>query len=62
MKPGNRKMIVSISLPEDLNDIVSDICQHDGIPKSRIIVQALEVYIRVKYPEMSKLLEVKRNA
>ena len=61
MNSGNRKMIISVSLPEDLNDIVSDVCQHYGIPKSRIMVQALELLLRVRYPDMFHLLDVKRG-
>ena len=62
MKPGKiRKEIVSVSLPADLNDILGDVCRSDGIPRSRIIVQALEAYIRFRYPHMWKILEVNRH-
>ena len=62
MNNGKRKTIVSISLPEDLNDILGDVCQSDGIPRSRIITLAVESFLRVRYPHMARLLEVKRNA
>ena len=62
MNSGTRKMIISVSMPEDLNDILGDVCQSDGIPRSRIITMAVESYLRVRYPHMARLLEVKRNA
>lgn len=61
MNSWNRKLVVSCSIPEDLNDILNDVCTNDGVPKSRLIVQALELLLRVKYPAMSQLLDVKRN-
>ena len=56
-----RKTIVSVSLPEDLTETLGDICSSDGIPRSRIMTQALEAYIRYKYPHMWKILEVQRS-
>ena len=60
MKAGKSK-IISASLPEDLNDILGDICKSEGIPRSRILAQAVESFIRIKYPHMYRLLEVQRN-
>lgn len=61
MKVGKVK-IISASLPEDLTDILGDISSSDRIPRSQIITQAVESYIRIKYPHMWRILEVHRNA
>lgn len=60
MKVGKCK-IISASLPEDLIDVLVDISASDGIPRSRLLVQALEAFIRYRYPHMWKILEVHRN-
>lgn len=56
-----KNIIISVSLPEDLNDILGDICQSEGIPRSRIVNMAVESFLRVRYPHMARLLEVTRN-
>lgn len=61
MKAGKVK-IISASLPEDLTDVLGDICSSDRIPRSQIITQAVEAYVRYKYPHMWRILEVHRNA
>ena len=60
MKVGKCK-IISASLPEDLVDVLGDISASDGIPRSRLLVQAVEAFIRYRYPHMWKILEVHRN-
>ena len=61
MKCGKIK-IISASLPDDLTDILGDISASEGIPRSRLITQAVESYIQIKYPHMWRILEVHRNA
>lgn len=61
MKVGPVK-IISASLPEDLIDVLGDISASDGIPRSRLLTQAVEAFIRYRYPHMWKILEVHRNA
>ena len=61
MKCGKVK-IISVSLPEDLTDVLGDISSSDGVPRSRLITQAVESFVRYKYPHMWKILEVHRNA
>ena len=56
-----KNIIISVSVPEDLTETLGDICSSDGIPRSRIVTQALEAYIRYKYPHMWKILEVHRS-
>ena len=61
MKCGKVK-IISASLPADLADILGDISSSQGIPRSRLITQAVETFVRYKYPQLWHLLEVTRNA
>lgn len=61
MKVGPVK-IISASLPKDLIDVLGDISASDGIPRSRLLTQAVEAFIRYRYPHMWKILEVHRNA
>ena len=61
MKCGKVK-IISASLPEDLTDILGDISSSQGIPRSKLITQAVETFVRYKYPQLWHLLEVHRNA
>lgn len=61
MKAGKCN-IISVSLPEDLIDVLGDISSSDHIPRSRLINLAVESYLRVRYPHMMKILEVHRNA
>ena len=61
MKCGKIK-IISASLPADLTDILGDISASEGIPRSRLITQAVESYIQIKYPLMWRILEVHRDA
>ena len=60
MKCGKSK-IISASLPADLIDILGDISTSTGITRSRLITQAVEIFIRYKYPQLWQLLEVHRN-
>ena len=61
MKDGKFK-IMSVSLPEDLIDVLGDISLSENIPRSRIIKMAVESYLRVRYPHLVRLMEVHRNA
>ena len=61
MKCGKCK-IISASLPADLIDILGDISASIGITRSRLITQAVETFVRYKYPQLWQLLEVHRNA
>lgn len=61
-KSHGKNIIISVSVPEDLTDILGDISSSDGIPRSRLITMAVESYLRVKYPHMARILEVHRNA
>lgn len=54
--------IISVSMPEDLADVLCDISASEHIPRSRIITMAVESYLRVRYPHMIRILEVHRNA
>lgn len=54
--------IISVSLPEDLIDVLGDISSANHIPRSRLINLAVELYLKVRYPDMMKILEVHRNA
>lgn len=61
MKVGKRK-VITVSIPVDLLDIMGDISNSDGVPRSRMITMAMESFIRYKYPNMWRILEVNRNA
>lgn len=61
MKVGKCK-IISASIPDDLLDVLGDISLSDGITRSKLITQAVEAFVRYRYPHMWRILEVHRNA
>lgn len=55
---------LSVSLPADLADLLDEVARRDGIPRSRIVAEALRRYLRaseeeegVEYPTVLWKLE-----
>ena len=59
MKNDTKKKIISVNFPEDLLDIMDHSMWHN---RSKMIVDAVEEYIKFHDPSLYKLLEVMRNA
>lgn len=57
MKVG--KKVISVSIPEDLIDILDELGSWQN--RSKLITLALENYVRIKDPTNWKLLEMRRE-
>lgn len=60
MNSGNPKIVVSVSLPADLIQIIDELGSWQN--RSKLITLALENYVRIKDPTIWKLLEMRREA
>lgn len=60
MRDGNKKTIISVSVPADLLEIIDELGTWQN--RSALITISLEQYIRLKDPTMWKLLEMRREA
>lgn len=60
MSSGSPKIVVSVSLPADLINIIDELGSWQN--RSKLITMALENYVRIKDPTIWKLLEMRREA
>lgn len=60
MNSGSPKIVVSVSLPADLIQIIDELGSWQN--RSKLITMALENYVRIKDPTIWKLLEMRREA
>ena len=59
MNSGRPKIVVSVSLPADLINIIDELGSWQN--RSKLITMALENYVRIKDPTIWKLLEMRRE-
>ena len=59
MNSGSPKIVVSVSLPADLIQIIDELGSWQN--RSKLITLALENYVRIKDPTIWKLLEMRRE-
>lgn len=59
MNSGSPKIVVSVSLPADLINIIDELGSWQN--RSKLITMALENYVRIKDPTIWKLLEMRRE-
>ena len=59
MSNGSPKIVVSVSLPADLIEIIDELGSWQN--RSKLITLALENYVRIKDPTIWKLLEMRRE-
>ena len=59
MNSGIPKIVVSVSVPADLIEILDELGSWQN--RSKLITMALENYVRIKDPTIWKLLEMRRE-
>ena len=60
MNNGSPKIVVSVSVPADLIEILDELGSWQN--RSKLITMALENYVRIKDPTLWKLLEMRRQS
>ena len=60
MNSGSPKIVISVSVPADLIEILDELGSWQN--RSALITISLEQYIRLKDPTLWKLLEMRREA
>lgn len=60
MNSGSPKIVISVSVPADLIEILDEL--GSGQNRSKLITLALENYVRIKDPTIWKLLEMRRES
>lgn len=53
----NSRLIVTVSLPKDLVELMSNAGSHN---RSALIAEAVEMYLRVKEPALYKIMQISR--
>lgn len=60
MNSGSPKIVISVSVPADLIEILDELGSWQN--RSKLITLALESYVRIKDPTLWKLLEIRRES
>lgn len=60
MSSGSPKIVISVSVPADLIEILDELGSWQN--RSKLITLALENYVRIKDPTIWKLLEMRRES
>ena len=60
MNSGSPKIVISVSVPADLIEIMDELGSWQN--RSKLITLALENYVRIKDPTIWKLLEMRRES
>ena len=60
MNSGSPKIVISVSVPADLIEILDELGSWQN--RSKLITLALENYVRIKDPTIWKLLEMRRES
>ena len=60
MNNGSPKIVISVSVPADLIEILDELGSWQN--RSKLITVALENYVRIKDPTIWKLLEMRRES